>query len=91
MKNLTLKIHGQVQGVNFRFGVKQKADELGLVGWVRNDKGGCVSVVVEGEEDKLDELKEYCNEGPRLSMVEDMKEKGFFIKRLSFNKFEIKY
>lgn len=91
MKHLILKISGQVQGVCFRQRIKEKAVELDLVGWVRNDKGGCVSVVVEGEEDGLNELLEYCSTGPRLAMVEDVREKWNFIKSLSFNNFEIKY
>ena len=30
-------IHGTVQGVWFRRFTKQTADELGIVGWVKND------------------------------------------------------
>jgi len=30
-------VYGAVQGVWFRRFTKQKADELGIVGWVKND------------------------------------------------------
>ena len=30
-------VHGEVQGVWFRVFTKRKADELGIVGWVKND------------------------------------------------------
>jgi len=30
-------VHGAVQGVWFRRFTKQKADELGIFGWVKND------------------------------------------------------
>jgi hypothetical protein len=30
-------VYGDVQGVWFRRFTKQKADELGIVGWVKND------------------------------------------------------
>lgn len=30
-------VHGAVQGVWFRRFTKQKADELGIVGWAKND------------------------------------------------------
>jgi acylphosphatase len=91
MKRLTIKIHGDVQGVYFRESAVETAKELGLVGWVRNDKDGCVSVVVEGEEGKLLELLNYCNEGPKMSVVDSVEEKWDFVKSLSFNNFEIKY
>ena len=91
MKRLTLKIHGDVQDVDFRLNVKRIANELAIFGWVRNDKDGCVSVVAEGEEDNLFELLNYCHEGPRLSMVEDIEEKWDFVKSTGFNNFEIKY
>jgi len=34
MKRLTLKILGDVQGVTFRWSSREKAQELGIVGWV---------------------------------------------------------
>ena len=91
MKRLTLKIRGEVQGVYFRESVVEIAKELDLVGWVRNDKDGAVSVVAEGEENKLTELLNYCGEGPKLSVVEDVKEKWEFINKKSFEEFKIKY
>ncbi|MBR9678649.1 MAG: acylphosphatase [Nanoarchaeota archaeon] len=46
-------VKGQVQGVFFRLNTKRKADELGLSGWVKNDVGGCVEVVVQGPVEKV--------------------------------------
>jgi acylphosphatase len=42
-------VHGQVQGVGFRWWTRAKALELGLVGSARNLSDGRVVVVAEGE------------------------------------------
>lgn len=43
-------ISGRVQGVGFRYSARQKALELGLVGWVQNKADGTVEIEVEGDE-----------------------------------------
>ena len=56
--------YGRVQGVGFRYYAVQKANQLGLTGWVRNcwDEtvenlyDGSVEMEVEGEEPLIDEL-----------------------------------
>jgi len=65
-------ISGFVTGVNFRFCTSQKANSLGLRGWIRNldDK---VEVVFEGSEDKVKEMLEWCKKGPSFAKVDDMK------------------
>lgn len=51
---LHLVIIGRVQGVGFRFFVRQKALELNLGGWVRNKMDGSVEIEVEGHSDIID-------------------------------------
>jgi acylphosphatase len=45
---LTAWVHGQVQGVGFRWWTRSRALELGLVGSARNLPDGRVLVVAEG-------------------------------------------
>ena len=45
---LTAWVHGRVQGVGFRWWVRARALELGLVGSAANLQDGRVEVVVEG-------------------------------------------
>lgn len=47
---------GHVQGVGFRCTARGFAEELGIVGWVRNLPDGAVQMVAEGEEALLEEF-----------------------------------
>jgi acylphosphatase len=48
---LTAWVHGRVQGVGFRWWIRARALELGLVGTATNLADGRVEVVVEGPEE----------------------------------------
>ncbi len=64
-------VHGRVQGVNFRLFVKNRAEALGLKGYVKNLSGGtAVEVRAEGEKTKLGELLNHLNTGPSRARVE---------------------
>ncbi len=67
-----VRISGQVQGVFFRDSTRQKAEELGLAGWVKNLPDGSVEAVFEGPSDKVREMVGWCEEGPRNASVEDV-------------------
>nr|CEL15449.1 Acylphosphate phosphohydrolase, putative [Kibdelosporangium sp. MJ126-NF4]CTQ92149.1 Acylphosphate phosphohydrolase (EC 3.6.1.7), putative [Kibdelosporangium sp. MJ126-NF4] len=45
---MTAWVHGNVQGVGFRWWTRARALELGLVGGARNLRDGRVEVVAEG-------------------------------------------
>ena len=77
VKHLNIKIFGLVQMVLFRYSALEKAKELGVKGFVKNEDEGKVYIEVEGEEDALDKFVEWCNKGPRLAKVEKVeKTKG---------------
>jgi acylphosphatase len=65
-------VRGRVQGVGFRYFVLQKAQGLGLKGWVRNLPDGRVEVEVVGDEDAVDEMEQVLWKGPHFSNVEDV-------------------
>ncbi|MFT5264571.1 MAG: acylphosphatase [Polaribacter sp.] len=85
-----MRVYGKVQGVWFRASTKRKADELGLVGMVKNEKDGSVYVEVQGTEAALNDFRTWCSVGPELAQVEkviieEMEEKlflGFEVARL---------
>lgn len=57
-KRLHILFTGRVQGVGFRFTAENIANELGVVGWVKNLRDGRVELLVESEEENLNELTE---------------------------------
>ena len=62
-------VHGKVQGVWYRASTQQKATELGLVGWVRNQPDGTVRLVAEGPEVAVQALLDWCHVGPPHAVV----------------------
>lgn len=61
-----------MQGVFFRYATQMNAREKGLTGWVRNLYTGEVECIFEGEEDKVQELIEWCHRGPAGAQVENV-------------------
>ena len=68
-KRFTAKITGRVQGVGFRFFVREIARELGIVGWVRNTSDDGVEVMAEGNEGLLARFLGSLKQGPRSAVV----------------------
>lgn len=68
-----LRILGKVQGVYFRESLKAEAKRLGISGWVRNRKDGSVEALVQGEENSLGEIIEWCHRGPPAAKVESVR------------------
>ena len=48
-RRLHLRFVGQVQGVGFRWTSMGVARDLGLTGWVRNERDGSVTAEIQGE------------------------------------------
>lgn len=67
-----VRISGQVQGVFFRDSTRQKAEDLGLAGWVKNLPDGGVEAVFEGPPERVREMVSWCEEGPRQASVENV-------------------
>jgi acylphosphatase len=62
-------VYGTVQGVFFRFFVKEKALQEGIEGWVRNRPDNSVEALFEGEENKIIKMIEWCKIGPSAASV----------------------
>jgi len=74
--NVHVIISGRVQGVWFRANTKQRAEQLGLTGWVRNTTNGYVEAVFEGEENLINKMIEWCHHGSPLSKVKKVEVKN---------------
>ncbi|HLC86106.1 MAG TPA: acylphosphatase [Candidatus Nanoarchaeia archaeon] len=73
MKRIHFIVSCRVQGVFFRAFVKDKAQDLGLTGFVRNTEDKKIEVVAEGHELKLKKLIEECKKGPSSAIIEEVK------------------
>jgi len=60
---LTAFVHGQVQGVGFRWWARARALELGLTGSATNLPDGRVQVIAEGPRNRCDELVNLLRSG----------------------------
>ena len=70
MKHLSIHITGKVQGVFFRASTKEKADELGVKGTVRNNSDGSVAIEAEGAAEAMATFIEWCKRGPSRARVD---------------------
>ena len=69
---LHVRISGRVQGVGFRWFVREEARRLGLSGWVMNLPGGEVEVRAGGEPSSLQRLRRALEVGPTGAEVQSV-------------------
>jgi acylphosphatase len=67
---VAIRIEGVVQGVYYRYATQQKAEALGVRGWVRNRADGSVECLAEGERAAVEALIRWCHQGPAGARVE---------------------
>lgn len=60
---------GKVQGVGFRYSVKEKARIYGIKGWVKNLPDGNVLIEAEGSPTAMNQFVQWCNIGPSMARV----------------------
>ncbi|MBI9048550.1 MAG: acylphosphatase [Anaerolineaceae bacterium] len=66
---LHLVVEGRVQGVGFRYYVLDKANSMGITGWVRNTSGRQVEVMAEGSRPQLEIFLQQIRNGPPMATV----------------------
>lgn len=87
IKHISILVTGDVQGVYFRATARDVAEELGLSGFVRNERDGNVYIEAEGPAEQLDKLVVWCKQGPRHARVENVEIKEGEVK--GYKRFEI--
>ena len=65
-----ITISGRVQGVGYRYFVFQKANEMGITGWVKNSVDGGVIIMAQGIEAELKTFIDYLYVGPTRARVD---------------------
>ena len=69
LQTVSITVSGLVQGVFYRQSTKEKALELGISGIVKNLPDGNVHILATGTADQLDQLVQWCKQGPPHAKV----------------------
>ena len=75
MKNKTevkVTISGRVQGVFYRASTRDKADELGVTGYVKNLANGDVEAVFRADPETVEQMIQWCYKGSPASAVQSV-------------------
>ena len=88
MISLQVFYEGNVQGVGFRWTIRNIAKGFDVIGWVKNLPDGRVELQVRGEESEVfafldsvmeSELRSHIDKQTRSAMTEPVKARGFEI------------
>lgn len=72
IERVIIKVFGIVQGVNFRYYTKERADSLRIAGSIKNHPDGSLEIEAEGEDNDLDEFIGYIRVGPTAAKIENV-------------------
>lgn len=86
-KSICIRVHGKVQGVFFRATAKDRATELRLNGFTRNEQNGSVYIEIEGPPESVDQFVSWCHHGPPRAKVTKVETE--VLPNRGFNGFEI--
>jgi len=73
IKSIRINIYGKVQGVGFRYSALQKANEMGIYGFVKNRTDGSVYIEADGETEILEQFILWLKKGPSWSRVDEIR------------------
>lgn len=65
-------VSGKVQGVFYRDSARQKAQSLGITGWIKNTADGTVELHACGDEENIKAFVDWLWEGPSVAQVTDV-------------------
>ena len=89
--NKKITISGTVQGVGYRYWLKELCDTNNVNGWVLNKKNGEVEAVLVNTDAVLFKtILSNCFLGPKKSVVENILVEDFDLKKNETSIFEIK-
>ena len=70
MKSIYILIGGRVQGVGFRYFANQKANDLNILGWVKNTPDGKVEIEASVDSENLEIFTDWMKKGPTRAIVQ---------------------
>lgn len=73
MNTWKVDVSGRVQGVNYRTHIVAAAKRLGISGWIRNERDGNVTAVLQHQDPAvLSNLLTLMRDGPPASRVDEV-------------------
>lgn len=87
LRTVSITVKGKVQGVYYRQSTKEKANELGIKGEVRNMPDDTVHIIAAGTKEQTEQLIEWCHTGPSRARVSNVVVEEIALR--SFEKFSI--
>ncbi|PVD26184.1 hypothetical protein C0Q70_13853 [Pomacea canaliculata] len=90
--SVDFEVFGKVQGVFFRKHTQETARKLGLVGWVENTQNKTVIGQVQGQQEKVAEMKKWLKTkgSPKSKITKCDFKNEKTVSTLAFKVFEIK-
>ncbi len=89
-KTFHIVVSGRVQGVGFRYFVREKALEYQLSGWVKNCPNRTVEIEVEGDSNQLEIFVDFLKIGNGYSRITQLSKTEILPTR-NYTSFQIKY
>lgn len=84
-----ITVTGRVQGVFYRASTFEKAIQIGIKGFVKNQINGSVYIEAEGTKDQLEVFIQWCKQGPDFAYVESLN--AAEAQLIGFEEFEIRH
>ena len=84
-----ISVSGRVQGVFFRAWTRERAEALGVTGWIRNCPDGHVEAHVEGEDSLVEQMLELLRRGSPAAQVENLR--TWDVEPCEFDGFEVRH
>ena len=83
-------VTGRVQGVWFRKYTQERANELGIKGWVKNTPDGNVLVIAQADKKDLNTFMDFLKIGPPMARVGKIYTSEMNVSTI-FDNFSVKY
>ena len=76
MRTRQIRVSGRVQGVGYRFALRDEALRLGITGWVRNCADGSVEALLQGDDEAVAQVVAWAQRGPRAARVDAVRDEA---------------
>ncbi|MGE3063574.1 MAG: acylphosphatase [bacterium] len=72
MKSKKIIVKGRVQGIGYRYFVRDEAGKIGIKGWVKNLSNGNVLILAQGEKTDVDDFIERVKVGNVYARIDEI-------------------